>query len=149
MPYICPKCNREMQPDMSQVGLFTCEDCSTTNEDMDETTENEQLDQLVGKLLEELDPEPEPQLRPFDKEDWMTYGGADRPEGSEPLIGEITLGSTEGDIIVDRNGVGIHALGYFYYHPTPFAQGRGIAAQLIRARPDVEKLGEFGFERVA
>lgn len=115
--------------------------------------ESEMIDQLVGNLLEENDPEPEPQLRPFSEEDWMGYGGAERPEGSEPLIGDIDLGGIQGEVIVDRNGVGIHAFGpneeqIFFYHPTPFAQGRGIAAQVIRARPDIDKLGEFGFNRV-
>lgn len=50
------------------------------------------------------------ELKPFDKEDWMGYGGAEAPEvGEGPLIGhDIQVGEDTGDIIADDGGVQIH-----------------------------------------
>jgi hypothetical protein len=107
-------------------------------------------------------------LRPFTKTNWYGYAGAQRPEpGSlsgrpgkgtpgvddSPMIDEISLDGLDGTIIVDRGAVQVLLLGpndedIVFHLDTPFAQGKALAAQLIREQPPIDRLKEFGFNRI-
>ncbi len=54
---------------------------------------------------------------------------------------------------MDRTGIQILLNGpddadIVYQMDTPFAQGKALAAQLIREQPPIDRLKEFGFSRI-
>lgn len=108
-------------------------------------------------------------LRPFSKMDWDSNAGADAPQpGSlsgrpgqgkpgtddSPLIDEVDFDGLGGTVIVDRNAVQVILVGpndedVIFRLDTPFAQGKALAAQLAREQPSIDRLKDYGFERIA
>mgnify|MGYP001212162428 CR=1 FL=1 len=116
------------------------------------TSRNDKLaERIVESLLGHNEAEPGPiQLRPFTESDWTGYSGAERPDGGEPLIGEVSIGQQEAVVIVSKNSVQV-LLGEdgdtVYDLATPFSQGKAVAASLGRVKSTAE-LKTLGFQRI-
>ena len=80
------------------------------------------------------------ELKPFDRNDWHAFSGAEEPSGGEPcLIGyadaadDWPQAQIEGQlvVIVDASGVGIHGLDSWLFKPTGYAAGKIVASELV------------------
>lgn len=80
-------------------------------------------------------------LRPFTKNDWYGYAGAERPaENIEPMIAEdVPVASdfspyheddSEATIVVDKEGIGILASNAEYYNECGFEKAKKIASSI-------------------
>lgn len=84
-------------------------------------------------------------LRPFVESDWYGYGGAESPEGCEPLIGSLRCNGEDADVVVDKNGIGIVTGEEEYFLAANFRLGRHVASQLPKELSGMF-LRSIGFE---
>jgi hypothetical protein len=108
---------------------------------------------------QESSPGSEVQFRLFTDNDYAEYAGVDDPEGGKPLIAQ--KDAKDGghwEIVVSRDAVHVYTVSgddisknnfdlSTYAFQTPFAQGKGIAAQAARCDTEDELL-QMGFDKI-
>lgn len=99
------------------------------------------------------------ELKPFDADDWDAWGGAERPEDSEPLISQVKVqGFPEADlatIIMDATGIDVYLFSEepmcdvecWYEHEIPWPKGKPII-DLMYQPITPQMLKQYGFIKV-
>lgn len=73
------------------------------------------------------------ELREFTQADWFGFAGAEKPEGAEPLVGEMRVNGRDVLVVVDATGISIEGEGgSLAYISAAFRLGRHVASGLPR-----------------
>ena len=93
------------------------------------------------------------QLRPFKESDWYGFAGAERPEGGEPMVGDIEVDGFGGQVVVSKDRVEIYTLDDKYnpvdslFLETPFVTGKNIISELPK-NVTIKQLFDMGFQKL-